>query len=105
MPRRVDQERQCKHIDLAGRRCGKFHGHMGFHEAFPGYDLPLHSNRARQQRIKHGVRLFRLKKPDGEVFCVRAVNLERGTAYGNRAKRKTMIEVRLYELFPNTVKQ
>lgn len=70
----------------------------------PFYDHPTDRQRRAKnaaRKFKMGVRVFRLDKPDGKRFCVSAIDLESGVAFGTFFKRKTIQEVSLHALWPD----
>ena len=107
MPRRIDETRQCKYSTAQGERCGKFLGHSSAHDPNATTELPIHSARARAQRARHaarlfkqGIRWFRLAGPTGDSFNVMYLDAAEGRALGCKRKRKTILQVKLYDLWP-----
>jgi hypothetical protein len=70
----------------------------------PFYDHPTDQQRRAKsaaRKYKMGVRMFRVDKPHGQVFCVTAMDIENGTAVGHLYQRKTLRAVPLHKLWPN----
>lgn len=69
------------------------------------YDDP--TDRQRRSRhaarlFKQGVRWFRLGGPTGDTFNVLTLVADTGTVFGCKKKRKTIIEAKAHDLWPET---
>lgn len=71
----------------------------------PYYDDPTdRQRRARHaaRMFKQGLRWFRLGGPSGVAFNVLTLVADTGTVFGCKKKCKTILEVKAYDLWPET---
>jgi hypothetical protein len=73
----------------------------------PYYNDPTDQQRRARHAMrmfKQGIRWFRLDKPTGVSFNVMQIDIVNGTAFGCKRKRKTIQQVPLHDLWPETFK-
>lgn len=73
----------------------------------PYYNDPTDQQRRTRHALrmfKQGIRWFRLEGPTGVSFNVMQIDVVNETAFGCKRKRKTILQVPLHDLWPETYK-